>query len=191
MSLKARVISYLVAILAGIVIAAGYLSYKSEVKIIRGPEVVRITLDTIFVEQPPRILTKTITVKEPYALTKIDTVYKVDKIAYYKDTVVIEEGLTLNYRAKVLGRLDSISLGYVDTRPIKTVIKTETVTETVTVKVPPRGLYVGLTSDVNLSTSANVTYLGGKNMMGVGVKLNDVPYGNPSKYSVTYSRRLF
>jgi hypothetical protein len=183
--MKLKIGSYLLLVAVGFLLCLFIMEPKTikETKILKG---VVTTIDTVYVKTPPKIKIQEVIVKIPYKTTKIDTVYVTSR-NYYRDTVKVEEGLQLTYHALTTGTLDSLTLGYVDSRPTR-IIREATTT---TIVKESKGLYIGATSDLELNATAGVLLLKDKNIIGASVKLNQVNFSNPTKYNVSYYRKLF
>lgn len=185
-NLKGRIATYLLAVAVGFALCFTLISRSKEGKILKGDLVTVTKTDTLYIDKPyPIIFTKEVEVPVPYEKIKLDTVYIVDSSSRYRDTVEVEKDLSLTYDATVTGRLDRISLGYIDNRPDKIVKETTTVVKQAGV------LYVGATTDIRFNSSVGLTYVKDRNMFGASVKLNSLPYSDPSKFNFTYSRKLF
>lgn len=185
---KRKIANYLIAVAVGFLAALVIISPDDKVQILKGDRVLSVVTDTVYIPKPyPIVYTKEVEVKVPYEVTKLDTVYMVNTTSRYRDTVEVEKDYQLTYDAKVTGKLDKITLGYVDNRPTQ-VIK-ETTTETIVKQ--PKGLYIGGTTSLDLTTSVGAQYVNNRNIIGLSVNINSQPLTNPTKYNITYYRRLF
>jgi hypothetical protein len=182
--MKKEISKILVSIAFGFLLCFSIIGEKTrvETKILKGVEVLKT--DTVYVPKPyPIIKEKIVYVKTPYKTVKLDTVYLVSSKNYYRDTLEVEKGFKLTYFASTIGTLDSLTLGYIDSRPDRLIKET--------VIKQPRGLYIGATSNLNLDTSVGLLLLKNKNIIGASVKLNQDNFSSPTKYNVSYYRRLF
>jgi hypothetical protein len=154
-------------------------------------EVIGQSIDTVYLQREPEVRIVTKMVPKPYYVEKTVTLngningaqnLTQDK-KNYRDTIAVSTGYSLFYDARVTGSLDSISLGYIDARPV-TIIR-ETVTTQVTKY--PRGLYAGASSDI----SVGLLYHKDKHIFSVDANLLNPNYRDLSKYRISYYRRLF
>lgn len=143
-----------------------------------------------------------------------DTIYKIDTVVEYKDVIVkipVEteapihepgvvddslrtyvdtvhyDNLSVSYDLAVSGQMESLRLGYIDTRP--EIIKRITETKTITNTVSPKGVYIGVGLGSNFkdfhSPSIQLSYLKRKQILSIGYDPFNT-YG-----SITYSFKLF
>jgi hypothetical protein len=184
--MKLKVGSYLLLVAVGFLLCLFIIEPKTvkETKILKGDAIT--TIDTIYVKSSPKIKIKEVVVKIPYKTTKIDTVYVTSR-NYYKDTIEVEKDFKITYSASTTGTLDSLTLGYVDSRA-KIIVREATTT---TIVKESKGLYIGGTSDIALNSSVGVLLMKEKNIIGASVKLNQVNFSSPTKYNVSYYRKLF
>jgi hypothetical protein len=184
--MKLKIGSYLLCIALGFLVAMLLVKPKEQLKILKGESTT--VIDTVYVPKiKPIIVKQEVRVIKPYKEIILDTVFLVKSRNYYKDTVEVEKDFKITYHALTTGTLDSLTIGYVDSRATM-IIREATST---TIVKEPKGLYIGATSDLSFNTSAGVLLLKDKNIIGASVKLNQVNFSNPTKYNVSYYRKLF
>ena len=153
-------------------------------------------IDTVFVK---KYIHRIDTIKVPYVV-KADTVFikgtkevatmpKIRRV--YQNTISPVDSVKVKYTAKVTGTLDTIALDYEDNRAIKTIIKTNTIETTITKHITPKGLYVGISSNIGLTTlTPTLAYVNNKNTFGVNYNMLGTLKGYPN-IGISYSRKLF
>jgi hypothetical protein len=182
--MKVQIASYLLCIAVGFLLALTIITPKTETKILKG--VSTTTVDTIYVDKLyPKIITKEVPKLVPKYITKLDTVYLVNSMNHYRDTVKMEENYHITYNAATTGTLDYISLTSIDNRVDRVINKTTTIVE------QPGGLFIGGTTNINLTSNVGAIYVKDRNIVGVSVNLNTSTFTTPSKYNFTYYRKLF
>ena len=138
------------------------------------------------------------TISKPTLIRIVDTVFvdNTKDIATipaikreYKDRVKVGDSTAITYTASTTGTLDNIIVEYEDKRAERTIIRTNTAETTITKQ--PRGLYIGIGSNLGLNElSPSIQYVNNKNMFGV--KYNIAGTQTPlQNIGITYSRKLF
>ena len=138
------------------------------------------------------------TISKPTLIRIVDTVFvdNTKDIATipaikreYKDRVKVGDSTAITYTASTTGTLDNIIVEYEDKRAERTIIRTNTAETTITKQ--PRGLYIGIGSNLVLNElSPSIQYVNNKNMFGV--KYNIAGTQTPlQNIGITYSRKLF
>jgi hypothetical protein len=186
--MKLKIANSLILIAIGLLI--GMLIFKKDKDITESSvERIRQTVDTVYIEREPEVVVITKKVPLPYKVVELVTIHDSVKAPLnatnfkknYRDTLEVSPKFKLTYDLVTLGDLESISLGYVDERP-SIVIREKTVIDKV-----PKGLYIGISS--NLSTG--LLYQANKNMVGLSIDLKNPNLREPSKYHISYYRKLF
>ena len=109
----------------------------------------------------------------------------------YQDTIIPVDSVKIKYTANVTGTLDKIAIDYEDSRAERTILRTNTIDRTETVTKNPKGLYIGLGSNLGLNElSPSIMFVNNKNIFGV--KYNIAGTQTPlQNVGITYSRKLF
>lgn len=104
----------------------------------------------------------------------------------YADTVTLTKGLKVHYRAHTMGKLDSLSLGVVDTRP--TMVIKDSVNTTITLPPKHRSLGVGVLAG-KAGIAPGLQYGFGKHQLGAYYNL--LPSPSPEQaLTLTYQYKL-
>lgn len=181
---KNKIANYLVTFASGVLVAL--FLFKEEPAQPKTEYIATNTIDTVYVPKPYPVV-KTVTKYVPTPINVIPGEY--DEQSHelmpdkknYQDSLLVEPNFILTYDAWTTGDLDSIKLGYVDNRPTKIIQRETIITKTVT--NDPSGLYIGGTVNSNINATADLSYLKGKNMYGIGVSTD-------KSISVIYRRKI-
>ena len=159
-----------------------------------GKTVATHTTDTLYL--PSHVVHDTILIPRLVKVyhTKVDTILKylpkdslIALLAHqeYQDTVTLTKGLKVSYRALTTGKLDSLSLGVVDDRPVVHIIDSVKVTTT----LPPKSHSLGIGAVVSgLGIAPGIQYTSGRNTLGVYYTLPTKP--GIQGIQATYSHSL-
>jgi hypothetical protein len=186
--MKKKIANSLCLIAIGFIIALLVLDKPKEVTE-KSVEVIRQTVDTVYIEREPEVIRITKTVPLPYKVYQYvginDTIQLPLSAAKYKknykDTLEVSPQFKLTYDLVTTGDLDSIYLGYIDTRATMMLMQKSTVVK------PNRGLYVGVSTDV----TAGLLYQFNRNVIALDTRLGKGNIKDPSNYRLSYYRKLF
>jgi hypothetical protein len=140
------------------------------------------TIDTFYVERVRVVPKIKIVPRLVYSTPDTVTEFVVLGKKNYMDTVQIDSSFKVIYDIHMRGELDSLSIGYIDTRSEMRIVKDEIKT------YYPKGLYGGGSVGIN-NVSVGVQYNDNKNVYGIQYNLF-----NPIKshsVSLSYFRRIF
>jgi hypothetical protein len=175
------IIALLVALAIGVMIGLK----ASKPRLITKVETVEKTIVEIDTVLIPTTRTVTLTKYVPRTVYSTpDTIKEFVMVGKknFMDTVRIDETMKIMYDIEVLGELNSLSLGYIDTRPDKQI------TRVITNYESPKGLYVGGSVGIN-NLSVGAQYNQGKNVYGLSYNIVN-PIQSQS-ISLSYFRRIY
>jgi hypothetical protein len=150
---------------------------KKEIEVVESTTVDTFYVDRVKIVPKIKVVPKLI-YSEPDTVVQFAALGKKN----YMDTVQVDSSMKVIYDIYTRGEVDSLFIGYIDTRPEMRIVRETTKIQT------PKGLYAGGIASVN-SISLGLQYNDNKNMYGIQYSLL-----NPIKshsVSLSYFRRIY